>query len=526
MKILKQTLALALFTGASLGLQAQTISCSRTLKPGAAVGQDAMLFGVSQCSPVPNPLPNNQNNGAHTELPYADWSFNSGLNCNDGIIRSLIRFTELTMPNLLPVNATITGAALNLFGVPAGVNTISSGNSGSNTGLVKLIPNNMPWNENTITWTMWEANALTAGTSGTLPLAPAVAIPQSTQQWNWNQSVPIPASWVQNVVNFTTPNMGYLLHLRVEQQYRSVLFASSDHANPALWPELRIDYTVPCPSTEFSFSRYSNQPYRVDLSVNSPATLPPCATYRWKIDGTVVSTGTSLTNYNFNAPPPTPAYEIHTICLEIVDGAGNVSCSKCREICLYLSPYSCGGTCPHFKATFNTAVANTVDLTPLFPNTSSPYQWSLTSPGVASSTSTLYDPPAFTYGLGTFTAGVITGTSPNQNSISMKFCLGAQNKPGNTTSISELSQENKLVISSIRPNPAYDEVIVSMNGTTPGDVLIRLIDISGKTVIQQKRNAENSNFETKLSVNDIPSGIYILEVSNNGNTQREKLTKQ
>ncbi|RYD58439.1 MAG: T9SS type A sorting domain-containing protein [Sphingobacteriales bacterium] len=522
MNTFKKALTIALLAGASPDLQAQ-INCSVQLKPNPVIGQDAQIFTLGGGC---NPAPANTNYGNATELAYAAWDFTPTWGCSNGLIRSLLRFSELTNPAIIPSNATIVNADLRLFGVPPGGNTIPAGNSGFNGGLIKLIPNSMTWAENSINWVIWQSMAAGAGTTGDLPLAPGLGISPSTSTWNWNYATPLSPTWIQNVVNGTAVNNGYLLLLRTEQLMRSTLFASSDNPNPALWPELRVNYSVPCPATHFTYCRFSDQPYRIDMSVNTVPTLPPCGgQYRWKIDNVVMSTAATY-SHMFAPPPSTPGSQNHTLTFEIVDANGIVACKTEREICLYLNPtkYSGNSPCIDFKACINTAIPKDMDVTPLS-QPGGTYSWAMSSPGVPTYITTVVDPPVWTYSGGPVSIAANYWAASGKCNTQMQICLGGNEKPDRSTSIAKLTNDNNASIALI-PNPAIDEVTIIMNKATKGAVQIKLVDVSGKTVLRQAGIAGTTSFETKLSISGIPAGIYILEVLNNGNVQREKLIKQ
>ncbi|MEQ9299965.1 MAG: T9SS type A sorting domain-containing protein, partial [Cyclobacteriaceae bacterium] len=76
----------------------------------------------------------------------------------------------------------------------------------------------------------------------------------------------------------------------------------------------------------------------------------------------------------------------------------------------------------------------------------------------------------------------------------------------------------------IFPNPASDEVnvIVDIPQSSPFD--LQIIDLQGKTVYQMHRDQVHEGTQwIKLSSLNIPSGVYILNVSTNQFTRQEKL---
>jgi len=50
---------------------------------------------------------------------------------------------------------------------------------------------------------------------------------------------------ITDMVNQPDSNFGFMLKLKNEQTYRSLILASSDHADSTKWPKLKICYTIP-----------------------------------------------------------------------------------------------------------------------------------------------------------------------------------------------------------------------------------------------------------------------------------------
>lgn len=304
---MKQLLILTTSLLVCLSLQAQT---TVTFKPGPAAGQDALIFTTYGCHPSQYPSPPEQLNfGSDPELPYVDWTYdNQG--CPNGTHRSLVRFNGLST---IPSGATITNATLRLYGVPSSSILPIHGNSqysGSpfsltNPGWVRRATNG--WNENTVTWNTQPSSTTTN----------QVAIPVSTSQWNWNVSLNV-TGIVQDIFS-SGINNGFLLRLQTEGYYRSVLFASSDHSNSDLWPELEVTYTV-CDAS-FTYCSSSDNPYLYTFS----ATTSGAGSYTWIVNGNPVGNGPV-----FQFPFPGPG--TYQVCLRIEGREG--SCERCILVCV------------------------------------------------------------------------------------------------------------------------------------------------------------------------------------------------
>ena len=66
----------------------------------------------------------------------------------------------------------------------------------------------------------------------------------------------------------------------------------------------------------------------------------------------------------------------------------------------------------------------------------------------------------------------------------------------------------QLIDIQVFPNPAKDLLSVKINGDISNDVKVKLIDVFGKVMLENKLTTSSYSFDVK----NIPSGIYILEV--------------
>jgi hypothetical protein len=90
----------------------------------------------------------------------------------------------------------------------------------------------------------------------------------------------------------------------------------------------------------------------------------------------------------------------------------------------------------------------------------------------------------------------------------------------NLESLSSLSYE-------VYPNPFSDLLTVHIsNQGLSGDVQLKLIDFTGKTVYNNLFNASTLDTKTVLNVSDLLPGFYFLEIENNGRNVLGKLIKQ
>jgi hypothetical protein len=163
----------------------------------------------------------NKNDGASEDVIGAAWTF-SGAESN---LRALIEFDLDT----IPANSTILNAKLSLYFNPVSANEGHSSMSGSNGCVLRRIT--QPWDENTVTW---ENQPTTTDTN-------EVSIPQSITFYQNYPDIDV-TKLVIDILKYPSRGFGFMLKLRTENKYRSMLFASSDHPDTTLHPKLVIVY--------------------------------------------------------------------------------------------------------------------------------------------------------------------------------------------------------------------------------------------------------------------------------------------
>lgn len=295
-----------LFFASALYCGKMNAQTSITFKPGPAIGEDASISTnvALSCNGWENtPNPN------ATEFNINTWTY-GGQGCDTGTVRGLLRFSELAT---IPTTAIITNATLRLY-TPS--TSTSYGNSfyqnsphpNSNQTLIKRVTQS--WNEATVTWS----------TMPTTTTTNQILTPNSTVQWNWifqDNSTDL-RDIVQFMVSNPSQNFGFMLQQNTETARRAMLFASSDHANAALWPELEVTYTTEdtC-NTNFSYTFTTEMPNQVSFQ----AALPNGTDYEWIIAG-ANSLGPGAV-YTFSGAGS------YDVCLE-----QNISAQKCPVTCV------------------------------------------------------------------------------------------------------------------------------------------------------------------------------------------------
>ncbi len=162
------------------------------------------------------------NFGDNPEFDALSWTY-SGTRTD---LRSLIYWNL----SAIPTNAVVNSATLNLFWNPNSANTGHSNQSGQNNAEALKITS--PWSENTLTWN-------TQPTTDTLH---KVLIPASTSiQQDYAIDV---TNLVQDMISTPSTNYGLMIKLINENYFRSLIFCSSDHPDPARHPRLDICYDI------------------------------------------------------------------------------------------------------------------------------------------------------------------------------------------------------------------------------------------------------------------------------------------
>lgn len=277
-------------------------------KPNATVGKDAPIMKFdNDCVATPDTITTAyMNYGEEETLWMKDWTWNA-VGCSGGTFRSLLCFTELSN---IPSNAVIVSATLRLYGVTSDRNTSYPGAPASyyeNTVVVQQVTS--PWNENTVTW----------NTQPSTTTANQFIIPQSTSEYNWNytNSSSELVAMVQNMVSGN--NYGFMLRLQTEQHYRNMVFASSDHPDASLHPELEVTYRV-CNPRFSMFMANSEHPNTITFSAFEQG-----GQHKWIYGSQTLSTSSSFTT-TLNQTNSDAFF--HTL---IINGD---TCTECIKLCM------------------------------------------------------------------------------------------------------------------------------------------------------------------------------------------------
>ncbi len=76
---------------------------------------------------------------------------------------------------------------------------------------------------------------------------------------------------------------------------------------------------------------------------------------------------------------------------------------------------------------------------------------------------------------------------------------------------------------SIYPNPAKEVIKLNLDATHHSEVIISVMEISGKTLLEQKAGVRSGNNIIEISAGQLSTGLYLLKVENNGTLGHLKL---
>jgi PKD repeat protein len=105
--------------------------------------------------------------------------------------------------------------------------------------------------------------------------------------------------------------------------------------------------------------------------------------------------------------------------------------------------------------------------------------------------------------------------------------LRATNASGNKTVLKSnyiqvyplgLNQNNEVAFAKFFPNPGKNNIQIELNNQHPA--IVNLINILGQTVIS--KTIEN-NDNNSIATDDLPRGVYIIEIKQNGKKLTDRL---
>ncbi|MBS1772585.1 MAG: DNRLRE domain-containing protein [Bacteroidetes bacterium] len=427
---------------------------SVTYKPNATVGEDVDVLNSYGCTPSNASAPLETYNFDGYEIAYTEWTIYA-LGCSTLTSKALIRFTEM---NNLPCNANITYAELRFYGVPSS-GFAPQGNSSypgspygtTNPGWVERVTSG--WTETGVTWSSIPSTTTTN----------RAAIATSTAQWSWNTTVNVTAL-TQDIWASGT-NDGYMLSLQTAAYYRNVLFASSDDANSNLWPELYIEYDVPC-NANFTYCSSTPHPNTYNFDAIDPSS---CLSYHWDFGDATTGTGPNVV-HTYGAPGS------YTVCLSLVDDrTGIVYCRECTNICIdrIIDQPGGGGQ-------------------------------GMTAPSKHSDDK------------------LVNGKSHFKTDANASGAKSTSAKQGPAMKLTDGS----ITVLAISPNPTHANLNVDFRLLLNSTVNYKVYDMTGKQVAGEQRQMDKGQQRLSVPVNNLPAGNYMLEMTDGYMQVKQKFTKE
>lgn len=102
-------------------------------------------------------------------------------------------------------------------------------------------------------------------------------------------------------------------------------------------------------------------------------------------------------------------------------------------------------------------------------------------------------------------------------------CYGLGEVRFNATAVTTgVSDPLAGVTMSINPNPFNDKALLVLTGFSGGDASVSIVDAMGKIYLKSELVLTESDQNIPLSANDMPSGLYFAQITQNGGTKTIK----
>jgi hypothetical protein len=267
--------------------------------------------------------------------------------------------------------------------------------------------------------------------------------------------------------------------------------------------------------------------------------------YRWKVNGTIVSAGSTFTapgaaalctvlaesNAGMTLQIPPTWSTTFSICLELYDHNGGFLCSQCFDLCHgdLSNTVNNNGCGPDFTLEGNTNTPNDLTLTPVAPY--SPYtsfDWYDATTLLGSTTLVA---PALTIPIptGPFVYLSMAANSPSSGTCYKGFhgyhCFTSNTpSPYKITAFSDEPVNNREEKISIIPNPASGQITIQLATIANEETTVLVTDISGRKMYSTNIPVGNSKIEVPL--NGFAKGVYFVRLQNKYGTLNSKFIKQ
>ena len=94
----------------------------------------------------------------------------------------------------------------------------------------------------------------------------------------------------------------------------------------------------------------------------------------------------------------------------------------------------------------------------------------------------------------------------------------------NGLNYADINEENLLVGVELFPNPTNSLINISSNELLKGETTISMYNIIGDNI--KNWNINNFGLSSSINIEDLPSGNYIIKISNENKTIHKKIVKE
>jgi PKD repeat protein len=89
--------------------------------------------------------------------------------------------------------------------------------------------------------------------------------------------------------------------------------------------------------------------------------------------------------------------------------------------------------------------------------------------------------------------------------------------------LNEFTMQNGI---GLYPNPARSEITLQFALSASADVVVSILDVTGRTIKQLKNNFDVGNTELQVDISELPAGAYFVQVNDGKQSTQRKFVKQ